>query len=107
MSFWKNRNVYITGCSGLLGSWLTKILIEKGANVTGLIRDIIPNSNLYTWKLDKKINTVYGSIEDYELIERSLNEYEIDTVFHLAAQAIVSTANKSPIYLIFLSHIIL
>lgn len=94
-SFWKNRNVLITGCTGLLGSWLTKELIEKRANVVGLIRDLVPESNLKD-SMDK-INIVHGDVEDLKLVERALNEYEIDTVFHLAAQTIVVTANRSPI----------
>ena len=44
--FWKDRRVFITGCTGLLGSWLTKTLVERGAEVTGLVRDLVPKSNL-------------------------------------------------------------
>lgn len=96
-TYWKNKNVFVTGCTGLLGSWLVKDLVEKGANVTGLIRDWIPKSNLILQGSINKINTVRGDIDDYFLIERVLNEYEIDTVFHLAAQTIVSIANRDPI----------
>ncbi len=95
--FWKNRNVLITGCTGLLGSWLTKSLAEKEANVVGVIRDLVPKSNLNWSGFNNKIITVRGEIEDYSLIERVLNEYEIDTVFHLAAQTIVTIANRNPI----------
>lgn len=96
-TYWKNKNVFVTGCTGLLGSWLVKDLIEKGANVTGLIRDWIPKSNLILQDSINNINTVRGDIDDYFLMERILNEYEIDTVFHLAAQTIVSIANRNPI----------
>ena len=95
--FWKDKNVFITGCTGLLGSWLTKALVERGANVTGLIRDLVPKSNLNWSGFYNKINIVRGNLEDYFLLERSLNEYEIDTVFHLAAQTIVTIANRNPI----------
>ncbi|HOW28633.1 MAG TPA: NAD-dependent epimerase/dehydratase family protein, partial [Elusimicrobiota bacterium] len=44
-SFWKNRNVFVTGCTGLLGSWLTKHLLRRQAHVIGLIRDWVPESN--------------------------------------------------------------
>ena len=97
MSFWNNRNVFITGCTGFLGSYLAKELVNLGANVTGLIRDIVPQSNLYTGEEYKKINMVFGSIEDEPLLERILGEYEIDTVFHIAAQAIVGVANRNPL----------
>ncbi|WP_162103001.1 MULTISPECIES: GDP-mannose 4,6-dehydratase [Bacillus] len=97
MSFWKNKNVFVTGCTGLLGSYLVKELIEQGANVTGLVRDHVPQSNLYQGEHIKKMNIVRGSLEDMAVMERALGEYEIDTVFHLAAQAIVGVANRNPI----------
>jgi CDP-glucose 4,6-dehydratase len=94
--FWRNRNVFITGCSGFLGSYMVKLLTQCGANVTGLIRDFTPKSDLYNIK-GVKINLVSGSLEDISVLERALGEYEIDTVFHLAAQAIVGIANRNPI----------
>jgi len=95
--FWKDRKVFITGCTGLLGSWLTKTLVEKGADVIGLIRDLVPKSNLNWIGFNEKINVVRGELEDYLNLERALNEYEIDTVFHLGAQTIVSIANRNPL----------
>ncbi|AQS43139.1 GDP-mannose 4,6-dehydratase [Bacillus velezensis] len=97
MSFWKNKNVFVTGCTGLLGSSLVKELIDQGANVTGLVRDTVPKSNLYQGEQVKQMNIVHGALEDLDVIERALGEYEIDTVFHLAAQAIVGVANRNPI----------
>ncbi|QKF32634.1 GDP-mannose 4,6-dehydratase [Bacillus velezensis] len=97
MSFWKNKNVFVTGCTGLLGSSLVKELIDRGANVTGLVRDTVPKSNLYQGEQVKQMNIVHGALEDLDVIERALGEYEIDTVFHLAAQAIVGVANRNPI----------
>ncbi|MEC1621897.1 GDP-mannose 4,6-dehydratase [Bacillus mojavensis] len=97
MSFWKNKDVFVTGCTGLLGSYLVKELIEQGANVTGLVRDHVPQSNLYQGEHVKKMNIVQGALEDLPVIERALGEYEIDTVFHLAAQAIVGVANRNPV----------
>ncbi len=96
-NFWKGKNVFITGCTGLLGSWLTKALVERGANVIGLIRDLVPNSNLNWSGFNKKITTIRGELEDYVLLERALNEYEIDSVYHLGAQTIVTIANRNPI----------
>jgi len=97
MNFWQGKNVFVTGCTGLLGSWLSKTLLGRGANVVGLIRDSVPRANFYSLGLDKRISTVRGEIEDYFLLERALNEYEIDTVFHVAAQTIVTIANRNPI----------
>ncbi len=96
-SFWIDRPVLITGCSGLTGSWLAARLDKSGADVVGLIRDQIPGSQLYRSGTIKKISVVYGDISDYKLLERALVEYEIDTIFHLAAQTIVSIANRAPL----------
>lgn len=97
MSSWQGKNVFVTGCTGLLGSWLSSTLLDRGANVVGLVRDSVPRANFYGLGLDKRISTVRGEIENYFLLERALNEYEIDTVFHVAAQTIVTIANRNPI----------
>ena len=96
-NFWKNRNVFITGCTGLLGSHLTQMLVDQKASIVGLVRDIVPRSNLVQTGVYDRINIVRGCVEDFFTVERALNEYEIDTVFHLAAQTIVGTANRNPL----------
>jgi len=95
--FWQNRNVFVTGCTGLLGSWLTEELVRRGANVVGLVRDLVPRARLNWSGIVKRVNVVRGEVEDYALLERTLNEYEVETVFHLAAQTIVGTANRNPV----------
>jgi CDP-glucose 4,6-dehydratase len=95
--FWRDRSVFVTGCTGLLGSWLVEELVQRGANVTGLVRDLVPRSKLHQDGFDRKINVVRGAVEDLPVLERALAEYEVDTVFHLAAQTIVGVANSEPI----------
>ncbi|NEO55107.1 MAG: NAD-dependent epimerase/dehydratase family protein [Okeania sp. SIO3B5] len=95
--FWGDRSVFLTGCTGLLGSWMVAELVERGAKVTGLVRDLVPKSRLYTDDWAGKINIVRGGVEDLDVIERAIAEYEVDTVFHLAAQTIVGVANKNPL----------
>lgn len=95
--FWSDRNVFVTGCTGLLGSWLTEGLVDAGANVVGLIRDGVAQSRFVLSGVKNRINTVSGQVENYALLERILNEYRVQTVFHLAAQTIVGTANQSPL----------
>jgi CDP-glucose 4,6-dehydratase len=95
--YWKDKNVFVTGATGLLGSWLVKALVDNNANVVCLVRDAVPKSNLYQSGYHKKVVMVNGGLEDYFVIERTLNEYEVDTVFHLGAQTIVGTANRSPL----------
>lgn len=99
---WKDRNVLITGATGLVGSWLTKYMIDEGANTVALVRDIVPRSILWGSSAEfdyikNKLNVVYGKLEDYELIERAVNEHEAEVVFHLGAQTIVGTANRNPL----------
>ena len=72
-------------------------LVKKGATVTCLIRDTVANSNLQLLGIVDNVNIVYGSLEDYYIIERAMNEFEAEVCFHLAAQAIVGIANKSPL----------
>ena len=72
----------------------SKTLLDKGANVIGLIRDWVPKSNLILLGCSDKIPTVRGEVENYFLLERIINEHEVDTVFHLAAQTIVGIASN-------------
>lgn len=95
--FWRDRPVFITGCTGLLGSWLTMALVECGADVVGLVRDRVPRSNLAWSGFMRRTTIVHGDVTDYAVVERALGEYEIDTVFHLAAQTIVGIANRNPL----------
>jgi len=89
------KSAFVTGGYGLLGSWLVKALLEQGVEVTVLRRDVSPRSALVLLGLEEHCAIVNGSITDPALMDRSLGEYEVDTVFHLAAQTIVGTANRS------------
>jgi CDP-glucose 4,6-dehydratase len=95
--FWLDRRVFVTGATGLLGGWLILKLAELGADVIVLIRDWVPESELFHNDSLSNATVVRGELNDQELLERILNEYEIETVFHAAAQTIVGTANRSPI----------
>jgi CDP-glucose 4,6-dehydratase len=96
-SFWRDRSVFVTGGTGLLGSWLIKQLLEVGANVVCLVRDWVPQSELVRSRRIEQVNTVRGDIVDRNLVERILGEYEVEVVFHLAAQTIVGIANRNPV----------
>lgn len=97
MKSWKNKNVFVTGATGLLGSSMVEELLARGANVTCLIRDWVHGSKLLESDYLARCNTVRGELVDYDLLLRAINEYEIDTVFHLGAQTIVGTASRSPL----------
>jgi CDP-glucose 4,6-dehydratase len=93
----RGRSVFVTGAYGLLGSWLVKSLIEQGARTTVLKRDAVVRSALVVEGTERRVNVVHGDICDADLIERAVGEYEVDTVFHLAAQTIVGIANTAPL----------
>jgi CDP-glucose 4,6-dehydratase len=96
-SHWHDRPVFVTGATGLLGGWLVRRLVEEGASVTALVRDWVPRSTLLSADWLSKVTIVRGDVRDQVVLERSLGEYEIDTVFHLAAQTIVGVANRNPV----------
>src|SRR6202030_1471767 len=95
--FWRDRAVFITGATGLVGGWLTKHLLERGAAVTALVRDWVPSSEFVRQGLADRVNVVRGGLSSPYLLERVLGEYEIEVVFHLAAQTIVGIANRNPL----------
>lgn len=95
--FWQDRPTLVTGATGLLGGWLVRRLLEADADVVCLVRDGIPHSEFSLAKFEKRVKIVSGDLCDKALIERTVGEYEIDTVFHLAAQTTVGIANRNPI----------
>ncbi len=95
-AFWEKRNVLVTGADGFLGAHVCARLRAGGCTVVGLLRDRRPSSPLHT-HADPEFIEVYGDLRDRMLLERVILEYEIDTVFHLAAQTQVRVANKGPL----------
>jgi CDP-glucose 4,6-dehydratase len=94
-AFWQDRPVPITGATGLLGSHMARMLLERGASVTCLVRDWIPGSLLVRSGDIDRVQVARGALEDFPTLLRVINEHEIDTVFHLGAQTIVGTASRS------------
>jgi CDP-glucose 4,6-dehydratase len=95
VTFWRHRPTLVTGATGLVGGWLVRALEEAGASVVILVRDWVPQSAVLS--AGSRAVIVRGEIQDQALVERVLGEYEIDTVFHLAAQTIVPIANRNPV----------
>jgi CDP-glucose 4,6-dehydratase len=96
-AFWLDRPTFVTGGTGLVGSWLVKRLLVGGADVVCLVRDWVPQSELVRSNELEQVKVVRGDVRDRDLLERVLGEFEIETVIHLAAQTIVTIANRNPI----------
>jgi len=96
-SFWRDRPVFVTGATGLVGASLVRQLVEAGADVVALVRDWVPRSEVVSSGLIEKVRVVRGDVRSQATLERALGEYEIATVFHLAAQTTVGVANRNPV----------
>lgn len=90
---WKNRRVLVTGATGLLGSHLIEWLNNADANIVAIVRDFIPNSH---YLAGPAVDEVTGDVEDFKLVNRTISEYQVDMIFHLAAQTQVQIANRNP-----------
>ncbi len=95
--FWLDRPTLVTGATGLVGAWLVKRLVEAGADVVCLVRDWVPQSELVRSKQIERVKSVRGDVRDQATLERILGEFEIEVVIHLAAQTIVTIANRNPV----------
>ena len=94
---WRDRTVLVTGIGGFVGGGLAAGLLARGATVVGVVRDSGGERLLDALAIGDRVELVHGSISEPGLVQRAINEYEVDTVFHLAAQAIVGVANRSPL----------
>lgn len=94
---WKGRNVFVTGATGIIGSWLVDDLLSLGANVVAFVLEIDKGSEFSRSRNIERVSKVYGALEQFSILERAIREYEVDTVFHLGAQTIVGTAQRFPL----------
>jgi CDP-glucose 4,6-dehydratase len=94
---WRGRRVLVTGATGIVGSWVVKTLLERGATVVALLVDIDPQSELVRSGDIHKVKQVFGALEDYAAVERAVGVWEVDVVIHLGAQTLVGVAARSPV----------
>ena len=95
--FWQSRRVFVTGATGMVGSWLVKKLLKRGASVTALVLDTDPQSELYRSGIVHDVTVVNGRLEDLGTLERAISTHETELIVHLGAQAIVPVAQRSPL----------
>jgi CDP-glucose 4,6-dehydratase len=89
-------NVLVTGAQGFLGSWLCERLLDEGRGVVALRRDVDPDSRFRSEGIEERCVLALADLTDHDAMVRVLNEHEVSDVFHVGAQAIVGTANRSP-----------
>ena len=89
--------VLVTGAQGFIGSWLSERLLDEGAKVVTLLRDVEPASHFVQSGVAERCVQVRGDLTEYDTLTRALNEHGIRAVFHLAAQTLVGIASRSPL----------
>lgn len=94
--FWHERRVFVTGATGIVGSWLVRDLLAHGANVAVLVRDADPQSEFLRSGDIQRCTVFNGIVEDLWTVERAISLHEAEYVFHLAAQTIVGVAQRNP-----------
>jgi CDP-glucose 4,6-dehydratase len=94
--FWRERRVFVTGATGIVGSWLVRELLGRNANVAVLVRDADPQSELLRSDDIRRCTVFNGTVEDLWTLERAISLHEAEYVFHLAAQTIVGVAHRNP-----------
>jgi len=91
------KRVLVTGATGLLGSHLTKELLKRGIEVFVLVKEIDPQSIFEEQNMNKEVTIIDGILEDIGALERAIIDTNVDTVFHLAAQALVEEGVRDPL----------
>ncbi|HUZ48174.1 MAG TPA: CDP-glucose 4,6-dehydratase [Candidatus Dormibacteraeota bacterium] len=96
--FWRGRRVLITGHTGFKGAWLSAVLLEAGARVTGFALEPATEPNLFTLLgLEREIDSHVGDVRDLEALRRVVRTAEPEYLFHLAAQALVADGYADPV----------
>jgi len=99
MEFYRNKRVLVTGHTGFKGTWLCKMLVNAGANVTGYSLEPLSSPSLYELSgISDSINSITGDIRDLEKLKKVFDEVQPEIVFHLAAQPIVRESYINPVY---------
>ena len=99
LEFYKGKKVFVTGHTGFKGSWLCKILVNAGAEVTGYSLNPPTNPSLFEIAgIENDIHSVIGDIRDLKSLKKAFDEAQPEIVLHLAAQPIVRDSYKDPVY---------
>ncbi len=94
---WTEKHVLVTGATGIVGSWLCEELVRRGAFVVAMVRDDDPQSRFYTDGISKRCTIMRGDLVHLDHCMRAINDYDVETIFHLGAQTIVGAALRDPL----------
>lgn len=98
MNFYNGKNILITGHTGFKGTWLSKILIDAGAKVTGYALEPTHPSLFEKINLKNKMNSIIGDINDFNHLKKVFAETQPEIVIHMAAQPLVRESYNNPVY---------
>lgn len=99
LTFYKNKRVFITGHTGFKGSWMCKLLINAGAQVTGYALEPPTNPSLFELcGLQKQMKSVTGDIRNLARLQTEFTLSQPEIVIHMAAQPLVRDSYKDPVY---------
>lgn len=99
LSFYQGKRVLVTGHTGFKGSWLCKILIDAGAEVTGYALEPSTNPNLFEMSgVAKKMNSLIGDVRNLDELHEAFDKVHPEIVLHLAAQPIVRASYQDPVH---------
>ncbi len=97
LSFYSGKRVFLTGHTGFKGAWLSRILVNSGAVLTGYSLEPPTNPNLFSLAgLEDKMTSVIGDVRDFSSLKSAFDKAQPEIVFHLAAQPIVLTSYEQP-----------
>ena len=99
LSFFKGKRVLLTGHTGFKGSWMSRILVNAGAELTGYSLEPCGESNLFELSdVKPRMNSVIGDIRDLSKLMDTFQQIQPEIVIHMAAQPIVRDSYKDPVY---------
>lgn len=98
LSFYRNRRVLVTGHTGFKGSWLCRMLLDAGAEVTGYALEPPTEPSLFALiGLEKEMRSVTGDVRDLAGMQQAFDQAKPEIVIHMAAQPIVRYGYQHPV----------
>ena len=99
LEFYKGKKVLLTGHTGFKGSWMSRVLVNAGAILTGYSLNPPTTPNLFSMAdVEHRMTSVIGDIRDLDHLKQVFEQAQPEIVIHMAAQPIVRDSYKNPVY---------